>query len=80
MKLNNVFLRNDLFKLGFTDKRMDSLVAAEAFRLIRDKGDSRRYRIKAIDKEWYEYIKNNLSSRRRIRLYYLLHKMHIDVI
>lgn len=73
-------LRNDLFKLGFTDKRMDSLVAAEAFRLIRDKGDSRRYRIKAIDKEWYEYIKNNLSSRRRIRLYYLLHKMHIEII
>ena len=73
-------LRNDLFKLGFTDKRMDSLVAAETFRLIRDRGASRMYRIKAIDKEWYEYVKDNLSLRRKLILYYLLHKMHIDVI
>ena len=73
-------LRNDLFKLGFTDKRMDSLVAAETFRLIRDRGASRMYRIKAIDKEWYEYVKDNLSLRRKLRLYYLLHKMHIDII
>ena len=73
-------LKNDLFKLGFTDKRMDSLVASEAFRLIRDRGASRMYRIKAIDKEWYEYVKDNLNLRRKIKLYYLLHKMHIDVI
>ena len=73
-------LRNDLFKLGFTDKRMDSLVAAETFRLIRDRGASHMYRIKAIDKEWYEYVKDNLSLRRKLLLYYLLHKMHIDVI
>ena len=73
-------LRNDLFKLGFTDKRMDSLVASEVFRLIRDRGTSRTYRIKAIDKEWYEYVKDNLSLRRKLRLYYLLHKMHIDII
>ena len=73
-------LRNDLFKLGFTDKRMDSLVAAETFRLIRDRGASHMYRIKAIDKEWYEYVRDNLSLRRKLLLYYLLHKMHIDVI
>ncbi len=73
-------LRNDLFKLGFTDKRMDSLVASEVFRLIRDRGTSRTYRIKAIDREWYEYVKDNLSLRRKLRLYYLLHKMHIDII
>ena len=73
-------LRNDLFKLGFTDKRMDSLVAAETFRLIRDRGASRMYRIKAIDREWYEYVKDNLSLRRKLRLYYLLHKMHVDII
>ena len=73
-------LRNDLFKLGFADKRMDSLVASEVFRLIRDRGTSRTYRIKAIDREWYEYVKDNLSLRRKLRLYYLLHKMHIDII
>ena len=71
-------LKNDLLKLNFTDKRLDSCIALEVFHIVRDV--SSLYRIKAIDKEWYSFVKSNLNLRRKIILLYLIHKRHIDVV
>ncbi len=71
-------LKNDLFKLNFADKRLDSCIALEVFHIVRDV--SSLYRIKAIDKEWYSFVKSNLNLRRKIILLYLIHKRHIDVV
>lgn len=71
-------LKNDLLKLNFTDKRLDSCIALEVFHIVRNV--SSLYRIKAIDKEWYSFVKSNLNLRRKIILLYLIHKRHIDVV
>ena len=71
-------LKNDLLKLSFADKRLDSCIALEVFHIVRD--ISSLYRIKAIDKEWYNYVQDNLNLRRKIILLYLIHKRHIDVV
>ena len=73
-------LKNDLLKLGFADKRLDSLIASQAFSVIRYRGVSPLYRIKAIDRTWYDYVKDNLSLRRRIILAYLVKKRHVEII
>ena len=72
-------LKNDLGKLNFSDKRLDQDIALEAFRIIRDRGVTPLYRIKAIDKEWYHFVKDNLSLRRKLLLSYFVYKRKIDV-
>ena len=71
-------LKNDLLKLSFADKRLDSCIALEVFHIVRD--ISSLYRIKAIDKEWYNYVQDNLNLRRKLILLYLIHTRHIDVV
>ena len=73
-------LKNDLLKLGFTDKRLDYCISLEVYHIIRDRGMSPLYRIKTIDREWYNYIKDNLDLRRRFILFYLIHKREINII
>lgn len=71
-------LKNDLLALNFADKRLDSSIALEVFHIVRD--SSSLYRVIAIDKEWYSYIKKNLNLRRKLILFYLIHSRHIDII
>ena len=78
--ITNSRLKNDLLKLGFNDQRLDLRIAAEAFSLIRYRGISPLYRIKAIDRKWYDYLKDNVSLRRKLILIYLVHKRKIDII
>ncbi len=73
-------LKNDLLKLGCSDKRLDQNIALEVFHIIRDRGVTPLYRIKAIDKEWYHFVKENLNLRRKILLSYLVYKRKIDVL
>ena len=68
-------LKNDLLESGFAGRRLDSRIAAEAFHLIRD--DSPLYRVKALDKEWYNYVKDKLGLRRKLNLMYLIHKKQV---
>ena len=73
-------LKHDLSKLKFADKRLDENIAVEVFHIIRDRGVTPLYRIKAIDKEWYRFVKENLNLRRKVLLSYLIHKRKIDVL
>lgn len=73
-------LKEDLLKSGFADKRLDYCIALEVFHIIRDRGMSPLYQTKAIDKEWYHYVKDNLDLRRRLVLFYLIHKRDIDIL
>lgn len=70
-------LKNDLCKLDFSDKRLDQDIAVEVFHFIRDRGVTPLYRIKAIDKEWYYFVKENLNLRRKILLSYLIYKRNL---
>lgn len=70
-------LKDNLFQSGFTDKRLDKSVSVEVFHLIRD--DSPLFRIKAIDQEWYNYVKGNLDLRRKLLLVLLVHEEHINI-
>lgn len=70
-------LKDDLFKSGFTDKRLDESVSVEVFHLIRD--DSLLFRVKAIDQNRYNYVKDNLGLRRKLLLIFLVHKKHIKI-
>ena len=73
-------LKNDLRKLNYSDKRLDSYIATEAYHIIRDRGATPLYRIKAIDTEWYSFIKDNLNLRRKLLLSYLIYTRKIDVV
>ena len=73
-------LKNDLRKLNFSDKRLDQNIALEVFHIIRDRGVTPLYRIKAIDKEWYHFVKDNLNLRRKLLLSYFVCKRKIDVL
>ena len=73
-------LKNDLRKLNFSDKRLDQNIALEVFHIIRDRGVTPLYRIKAIDKEWYNFVKDNLNLRRKLLLSYFVYKRKIDVL
>ena len=76
----NCRLKNDLRKLNFSDKRLDENIAVEVFHIIRDRSVTPLYRIKAIDKEWYHFVKENLNLRRKVLLSYLVYKRKIDVL
>ncbi len=76
----NCRLKNDLGKLNFSDKRLDQNIAAEVYHIIRDRGVTPLYRIKAIDKEWYRFVKENLNLRRKLLLSYFVHKRKIDIL
>ena len=67
-------LKDNLFQSGFTDKRLDESVSVEVFHLVRD--DSPLFRVKAIDQEWYDYVKGNLDLRRKILLVFLMIKTY----
>ena len=73
-------LKNDLRKFNFSDKRLDQNIALEVFHIIRDRGVTPLYRIKAIDKEWYHFVKDNLNLRRKLLLSYFVYKRKIDVL
>lgn len=73
-------LKYDLLKLGCSDKRLDENIAVEVFHIIRDRSVTPLYRIKAIDKEWYRFVKENLNLRRKVLLSYLVYKRKIDVL
>ena len=73
----NCRLKNDLRKLNFSDKRLDQNIAAEVFHIIRDRGVTPLYRIKAIDKEWYHFVKENLNLRRKLIISYLVYKRNL---
>jgi glycosyltransferase involved in cell wall biosynthesis len=70
-------LKNDLLKSGFADKRLDSCIALEVYHIIKD--ISPLYRIKAIDKEFYNFINGNLKLREKLVLFYMIHKKRIAV-
>lgn len=72
-------LKNDLRKLNFSDHRLDSYIATEVYHIIRDRCVTPLYRIKAIDKEWYSFIKDNLNLRRKLLLFYLIRKRKITI-
>ncbi len=72
-------LKKDLLKLGCSDKRLDQNIALEVFHIIRDRSVSPLYRIKAIDKDWYHFVKENLNLRRKVILSYLIQKRNIVV-
>ena len=73
-------LKNDLLQLGFTDKRLDYCISLEVYHIIRDRSMSPLYRIKAIDKEWYNYVKDNLNLQRKVLLFYFVHKRKIEIL
>ena len=73
-------LKEDLLASGFADKRLDYCIALEVFHIIRDRGVSPLFRTKAIDEQWYHYVKDNLDLRRRLLLFYLIHKRNIDIL
>ena len=70
-------LKEDWLRLGFSDKRLDRRIAVQMYKFIRMV--SPLYRVTAIDKQCYNYIKDNLDFRKKIELFFLIHKKHISI-
>lgn len=71
-------LKEDWLQLGFADKRLDRRIAEQIYNFISIV--SPLYRVKAIDEKWYNWVKDNISLGRKLRLFYLVKKKHIDIL
>lgn len=63
-------LKEDLLALGFVDKKLDWKLSVEFYHFVRGLNDG-MYRVVAMQKYLYEYVMNNLDTRRKISFWWM---------
>jgi Glycosyltransferases involved in cell wall biogenesis len=70
-------LKEDWLQLGIADKRLDRNIAKEIYCFISNV--SPLYRVKAIDEQCYNYVKDNLDFWGKLGFFFLIRKKHIPI-
>ena len=68
-------LKKELMKSGFDDKKLDWKLCVEFYHFVRGWNDL--YRVVAMQNDLYEYVMNNLDTRRKISFWWMVWKMRI---
>lgn len=69
-------LKKDLFALGFVDKKLDWKLSVEFYHFVRGLNDG-MYRVVAMQNNLYEYVMNNLDTRRKISFWWMVWKKKV---
>ena len=63
-------LKEDLLDLGFVDKKLDWKLSVEFYHFVRGWNDN-MYKVVAMHEDLYEYVMNNLDTRRKISFWWM---------
>lgn len=72
-------LKEDLLALGFVDKKLDWKLSVEFYHFVRGLNDG-MYRVVVMQKYLYEYVMNNLDTRRKISFWWMVRKKNVKLI
>ena len=68
-------LKKELMKSGFDDNKLDWKLCVEFYHFVRGWNDL--YRVVAMQNDLYEYVMNNLDTRRKISFWWMVWKRRI---
>ena len=71
-------LKKDLLESGFVDKKLDWKLSVEFYHFVRGWNDD-MYRVVAMQKELYEYIMQNLDTRRKLSFLWMTIKKSLFI-